>query len=63
MNPQENFNCDYFSDLIDYIMLSSSGEVKLHTKVGTEITEGENEPLFPDTAPDQRHCGGISLPE
>ena len=44
MNPQENFNCDYFSDLIDYIMLSSSGEVKLHTKVGTEITEGENEP-------------------
>ena len=44
MNPQENFNCDYFSDLIDYITLSSSGEVKLHTKVGTEITEGENEP-------------------
>ena len=44
MNPQENFNCDYFSDLIDYISLSSSGEVKLHTKVGTEITEGENEP-------------------
>ena len=43
MNPQENFNCDYFSDLIDYISLSSSGEVKLHTKVGTEITEGENE--------------------
>ena len=44
MNPQENFNCDYFSDLIDYITLSGSGEVKLHTKVGTEITEGENEP-------------------
>lgn len=43
MNPQENFNCDYFSDLIDYVTLSSSGEVKLHTKVGTEITEGENE--------------------
>ena len=43
MKPQENFNCDYFSDLIDYISLSSSGEVKLHTKVGTEITEGENE--------------------
>lgn len=43
MNPQENFNCDYFSDLIDYITLSSSGKVRLHTKVGTEITEGENE--------------------
>ena len=43
MKPQENINCDYFSDLIDYITLSSSGKVSLHTKVGTEITEGENE--------------------
>ena len=43
MKSQENFNCDYFSDLIDYITLSSSGKVRLHTKVGTEITEGENE--------------------
>lgn len=43
MRPQENFNWDYFSDLIDYITLSSSGKVRLHTKVGTEITEGENE--------------------
>ena len=43
MKPQENFNCDYFSDLIDYITLSSSGKVRLHTKVGTEIAEGENE--------------------
>ena len=43
MKPQENFNCDYFSDLIDYITLSSSGKVRLHTKVGTVITEGENE--------------------
>ena len=42
MKPQENFNCEYFSDLIDYITLSSSGKVRLHTKVGTEITEGEN---------------------
>lgn len=43
MKPQEIFNCEYFSDLIDYITLSSSGKVRLHTKVGTEITEGENE--------------------
>ena len=43
MRSQENFNCDYFSDLIDYITLSSSGKVRIHTKVGTEITEGENE--------------------
>ena len=43
MRSQENFNCDYFSDLIDYITLSSSGKVRIHTKVGTEITEGEKE--------------------
>ena len=43
MKPQENFNCDYFSDLVDYVTLSSSGKVRLYTKVGTEITEGENE--------------------
>ena len=30
-------------DLIDYITLSSSGNVTLHTKVETEITEGEDE--------------------
>lgn len=41
MNPQENFNCEYFSDLIDYITLSPSGKITLHTKVGSEITEGE----------------------
>lgn len=43
MNPQENFNCEYFSDLIDYITLSTSGKVTLHTKVGSEITEGEDQ--------------------
>lgn len=43
MKPQESFNCDYFTDLIDYITLSSSGKVTLHTKVETEITEGEEE--------------------
>ena len=43
MNMQENFNCEYFSDLIDYITLSTSGNVTLHTKVGSEITEGEDQ--------------------
>ena len=43
MKPQENFNCDYFSDLVDYVTLSSLGKVSLYTKVWTEITEGENE--------------------
>lgn len=41
MKPQETFNCDYFSDLISYITLGDSGNVTLHTKVETEIAEGE----------------------
>ena len=41
MKPQETFNCDYFSDLISYITLGDSGKVTLHTKVETEIAEGE----------------------
>ena len=41
MKPQKPFNCEYFSDLIDYITLSTSGKVILHTKVGTDITEGD----------------------
>lgn len=43
MQPQETFNCDYFSDLVSYITLGDSGKVTLHTKVETEITEGEEE--------------------
>ena len=43
MQPQESFNCDYFADLIAYITLSSAGKVTLHTKVETEITEGEED--------------------
>lgn len=39
MKPQENFNGDYFSDLIDYITLSNTGRVRLYTKVGTEVAE------------------------
>lgn len=41
MQPQKTFNCDYFSDLISYITLGDSGKVTLHTKVDTEIIEGE----------------------
>ncbi len=44
MKPQEDFNCDYFSDLISYISIGDSGKVTLHTKVETRITEkGESE--------------------
>ena len=43
MQPQETFNCDYFSDLVSYITIGDSGRVTLHTKVETEITEGDEE--------------------
>lgn len=43
MEPQETFNCEYFSDLISYIKIGDSGKITLHTKVETEITEGEKE--------------------
>ena len=42
MIPQETFNPDYFSDIIDYLILGSSGKVILHTKTDAEI-EGEEE--------------------
>ena len=41
MKPQENFNCEYFSDLIDYITLSDKFRVTLHTKTDTAVGEGE----------------------
>ena len=43
MNPQETFNCDYFSDLVSYITIDDSGRITLHTKVETEITEGDED--------------------
>ena len=43
MNPQETFNCEYFSDLIAYVSLDGSGKVTLHTKTETNIEEGEEE--------------------
>lgn len=43
MNPQESFNCDYFSDLVSYITIGDSGRITLHTKVETEITEGDED--------------------
>lgn len=42
MKPQEQFNCEYFSDLISYITLDDSGRVALHTKTESEIEEGES---------------------
>ena len=43
MNPQESFNCDYFTDLVSYITIGDSGRITLHTKVETEIAEGDED--------------------
>lgn len=40
MKPQEHFNCEYFSDLIDNVILDDLGRVRLVTKTETEISEG-----------------------
>lgn len=41
MKPQENFNCEYFSDLIDYITLGDKCRFTLYTKTDTAVGEGE----------------------
>ena len=41
MEPQSTFNSEYFSDLIAYVSLDSSGKVTLHTKTETDVEEGE----------------------
>jgi len=43
MHPQEQFNCDYFQDIADYITLGANGKVTLHTKVDSIITEEGDE--------------------
>lgn len=41
MTPQDVFNCDYFTDLIDTVTIDPNGSVTLTTKTNTRITEGE----------------------
>lgn len=43
MMPQEEFNSEYFADLISFITLDEKGRVKLITKTDTEISQGDNE--------------------
>ena len=43
MKPQSTFNSGYFSDLIAYISLDSSGKLTLHTKTETDVEEGEHD--------------------
>lgn len=42
MSPQDNFNCDYFSDLIEFVLLDSTGQVSLRTKTNTLIKEASH---------------------
>ena len=42
MTPQDEFSKSYFTDLISFISLDSSGRVTLHTKTDTEIGDDDN---------------------
>jgi len=42
MNPQDEFNIAYFTDLVSYISLDEDGKIKLHTKTETEIGDEDN---------------------
>lgn len=39
MHPQETFNCTYFSDLVETVILSDLGPITLITKTKTEVSE------------------------
>lgn len=41
MQPQDNFNCQYFSDLIESVFIGDGGRVSLRTKTDAIISEGE----------------------
>lgn len=56
MSPQENFNCDYFSDMIDIVYLAcATGEVQLQTKTST-IIEGVNGDGGKENPEENRHA-------
>ena len=39
MKPQEFFNPEFFSDLIEMVSIGESGQIKIHTKTNTIISE------------------------
>ena len=56
MKPQENFNCDYFADLIDIVYLDcTTGEVQLQTKTST-IIGGVNSDGGKENPEENRHA-------
>jgi len=56
MSPQENFNCDYFSDMIDIVYLDcATGEVQLQTKTSI-IIEGVNSDGGKENPEENRHA-------
>ena len=40
MTPQENFNCGYFAELVDNVILLENGGIKLAMKAKAELDEG-----------------------
>jgi len=40
MTPQENFNCGYFAELVDNVILLENGGIKLAMKTKAELDEG-----------------------
>ena len=56
MKPQENFNCGYFTDLIDLVYLdSATGDIQLQTKTAT-IIEGVNSDGGKEDSEENRHA-------
>ena len=43
MRPQEIFNQQYFTELIEAVMLGENGKISIRTKTGTMINEGDTE--------------------
>ena len=43
MRPQEAFNKEYFTELIEAVVLGETGKISIRTKTGTTINEGDTE--------------------
>lgn len=43
MSPQEEFNCTYFSDIIENVIIDKSGKIAVRTKTDISICEGDED--------------------
>lgn len=55
MKPQEVFNCDYFTDLIETVVIDANGSITLYTKTDTVIAEGEETDGSTKDSKENRH--------